>query len=485
MSFLDWAALAILVVAVVVVLLGALAGWQRSRTPSNRQVYRRLAAHFRPVSLHELEVSERLFPARMRAEVQRELDELSAGAGIEASFLGLTKTYEMFDIQMSECLAETSNDPVFCAPVQMESFDVGGGQSLQCRKCGLRLLREGGVPYAICCSKDSPMRGAPGLRVEIAAPRTREAQAVVQRTFDALERAVQAAPSYRGKVLSLEQEENLYSGRSSGICVHDLHPVQRGEVVLPERTLRLLDRNVIEFVQRRPDLARFGLSTKKGLLFYGPPGTGKTHTIHYLYQALAGHTVLLICAEDVARLGQYLTLARLLQPSVVVIEDADLIGRERSSMGSACEESLLNKLLNEMDGLTERAEIIFILTTNRPQLLEAALAGRPGRIDQAIEFPLPDAEGRGKLARLYAGRAQLAEPVLRHIVACTDGSSAALIKELMRRSLQFVLERDGQADFTIGDVQSAIEELLHTGGSLNAKLLGATGARTGIGFVSP
>ena len=71
-------------------------------------------------------------------------------------------------------------------------------------------------------------------------------------------------------------------------------------------------------------------------------------------------------------------------------------------MGSPCEEVLLNKLLNEMDGLKEEADILFILTTNRPEALEPALASRPGRIDQAIEFPLPDAEGRRKLVRLYS-----------------------------------------------------------------------------------
>ena len=58
--------------------------------------------------------------------------------------------------------------------------------------------------------------------------------------------------------------------------------------------------------------------------------------------------------------------------------------------GSACDEVMLNRLLNELDGLRERADVFFILTTNRPDTLEPALASRPGRIDQAIEFPLPD-----------------------------------------------------------------------------------------------
>ena len=63
---------------------------------------------------------------------------------------------------------------------------------------------------------------------------------------------------------------------------------------------------------------------------------------------------------------------------------------------------LLNKLLNEMDGLQEDADVLFILTTNRPDQLEPALASRPGRIDQAIEFPLPDESGRTKLVNLYS-----------------------------------------------------------------------------------
>ena len=149
----------------------------------------------------------------------------------------------------------------------------------------------------------------------------------------------------------------------------------------------------------------------------------------------------LISAEQMGLLGEYMTLARLLQPSIVVLEDVDLIARERSEMSSPCQESLLNKLLNEMDGLKEEADILFLLTTNRPDALEAALASRPGRIDQAIEFPLPDEEGRLKLVRLYGRGVELSDEVVQNVVARTGRVSAAFIKELMRRSVQFHLER--------------------------------------------
>ena len=159
---------------------------------------------------------------------------------------------------------------------------------------------------------------------------------------------------------------------------------------------------------------------------------------------------------------------------MVVVEDVDLIARARDRMGSPCEEVLLNKLLNEMDGLREDADVIFILTTNRPDQLEPALASRPGRIDQAIEFPLPDEEGRAKLIRLYARGLEVSETLLETIVRKTKGASPAFIKELMRRAAQFQIETQADGRLQQSAVDGAIEEMVFSGGTLNLKLLGGT-----------
>ena len=148
-----------------------------------------------------------------------------------------------------------------------------------------------------------------------------------------------------------------------------------------------------------------------------------------------------ITAEQVALVGEYFRLTRFLQPAMMVIEDVDLIARERGHMHGPGEEVLLNKLLNEMDGLREEADVFFILTTNRPDQLEPALAARPGRIDQAIEFPLPNEEGRTKLVRLYSRGLTVPDTVVDAIVRRTKGASPAFIKELMRRAAQFQIER--------------------------------------------
>src|SRR4029077_3989756 len=105
----------------------------------------------------------------------------------------------------------------------------------------------------------------------------------------------------------------------------------------------------------------------------------------------------------------------------------DLIGtlRENQTVGA---NALLFELLNQMDGLAEDADVLFVLTTNRPDVLEPALASRPGRIDQAIEIPLPDADCRRRLLDLYAAGIDLRLGDLDELIDRTEGGSGAFIR---------------------------------------------------------
>lgn len=439
-----------------------------------------LTPHFAPAQVADITVTEREFPYRVRADLQCAMDRFVDAQARLHHFCGVRKEYSSEPITMSDCLIESEHYSAISVPPQYEELDIGNESPLRVLNVGLWMLEShDGIRFAVLLTPRERYGALTGMRVQIAASNTPAGTQLAESCFKSLEESVQRAECYRGKILSLETNEHSYSGESCGITVHSLRHVDREQVILPETTLQLLERNVIQFVQQRERLAHFKQSTKKGLLFYGPPGTGKTHTIHYLSRALAEHTTLLISAEQVGLLGEYMTLARLLQPSLVVLEDVDLIARDRSSMDNPCDEVLLNKLLNEMDGLREEAAILFVLTTNRPESLEAALASRPGRIDQAIEFPLPDAIGREKLIRLYSVGIQLGNEVLADIVNRTAGVSAAFIKELMRRAVQFHIERDGDGELSSDDILQALDEMLVRGGSLNMKLLGAHGQQPG------
>jgi ATP-dependent 26S proteasome regulatory subunit len=229
---------------------------------------------------------------------------------------------------------------------------------------------------------------------------------------------------------------------------------------------------VLRFAEQRDSLRRLGLSTQKGLLFYGAPGTGKTHSIRYLAGHLPNHTTLLITAEQIGLLAEYMALARLLQPAMIVVEDADLLARDRASRSGACDEAMLNELLNELDGLRERADIFFILTTNRPNTLEPALINRPGRIDQAVEFPLPDRECRERLVQLYARSLPIPADLAAEIAERTDGVTPAFIKELLRRVAQLHLDSRDTSRLSRDSVERALQEMLFSGGMLNTRLLG-------------
>jgi len=432
--------------------------------------------HAKPFNADTINIAERQFPIRVRADLQRAIENLF-DSDIEVShFCGIQKEHDFIGISLSDCIVPSEHYPTVSAPPQYEDVDVGEAEPVRCLKNGLWLLQQGDCKFVMLLTPSGSMGQITGARVQIGTPNIAEGTQIGRELFRRLEESVRRATCYRGKILSLEVQEHSYSGKSTGILVHKLNTVERDQVILPQPTLALLDRNVLGFVEQRAQLSKFNQSTKKGLLFYGPPGTGKTHTIHYLAGALKGHSTLLITAEQVGQFGEYMTLARLLQPSLVVMEDVDLVARDRTQMG-VCEEVVLNKLLNEMDGLREDAEILFLLTTNRPEALETALSSRPGRIDQAIEFPLPDEAGRKKLVRLYSQNVRIAEEVVEETVKRTDKVSAAFIKELMRRSVQFHLERDGQGDLAVTDVGQALEEMLFSGGALNLKLLGAEGAR--------
>ena len=143
-------------------------------------------------------------------------------------------------------------------------------------------------------------------------------------------------------------------------------------------------------------------------------------------------------------------------------------------MHNPAQEMLLNKLLNEMDGLRENTNMLFILTTNRPDQLEPALASRPvGSIKRSSSRCLRERPDQAR-EPVFAGL-ELAAPLMDLIVRRTQGASPAFIKELMRRSAQFQLELSRDGVLKQEAVDGAIEEMVFIGGALNLKLLGGSG----------
>lgn len=436
-----------------------------------RYIYELLDWHFPECRPEDLVTTKREFPERMRPDLQKTVEEIFSKA---VKVVGIHGGGGYEQMTMTALMERERSNTKMLGPLQYQEVDIGEDRPVRCLKNALWLLEKNGARYAVLLSHVSGDFGQQrGVNVEVCGPSGEATVGIANRCLSMLEKAVSTSASYRGKVLSLEGG-SPYTGMVGQLAVHRLPTVSREDVILPEKTLALLDKNVVQFAAKSAALKAMGQSTKKGLLLYGPPGTGKTHTIRYLAGCLPKHTTLLVTAEQIWNIGEYFTLARLLQPSIMVIEDVDLIARHREDMHNPAQELLLNKLLNELDGLRPDAEIFFLLTTNRPDALEEALASRPGRVDQAVEFPMPDEDGRRKLVSLYAGGMKVDSEISKHLVDKTQGVSAAFIKELMRRIAQYNVERKGGGKVSMDDCSAAIDDMLFTGGRLSRALLGGT-----------
>ena len=237
----------------------------------------------------------------------------------------------------------------------------------------------------------------------------------------------------RGQVLALGPGEGQQYGSLRFMRRPEL---ARDQLVLPDPVLGRIEGHVFGIAAERARLKAAGMHLKRGVLLYGPPGTGKTHTVRYLLAQQPDVTAFLLSCQALTLVAQACGLARLLQPSIVVLEDIDLVAPDRS-FGPMGTNPLLFEVLNQIDGLGDDVDVTFVLTTNRVDILERALAERPGRVDAAVEIAPPDVDGRARLLRLYGselGVSAMSDEELEAVIDLTDGRTATYLREVVRRA---------------------------------------------------
>lgn len=341
-------------------------------------------------------------------------------------------------------------------PVEYADVELGDGRVVRCIASALLLAAFEGVPVAlIVTSGQRPPMGHIEIRLEGIAPD----EHAVSRLFGAIRAAMLEHNVFRGRVVSL---------RASGaVTFPAISRVERDAVVLRDGILERLEQHAIAIAQHADELRSAGRHLKRGVLMHGPPGTGKTLTVNYLLTAMEGRTTVILTGQALGLIEQAFAIARDLAPATIVLEDVDLVATERTMPGG---HGPLFELLNQLEGLSEDADLLVVLTTNRPDLIEPALAARPGRVDLALELPLPDEEGRRRLLRLYAQQIVLDADTESDLVARTEGVTGALVKELMRQAtLRAAVNRTPPSAV---DVSSILDELLEDRGALTRRLLG-------------
>ena len=350
--------------------------------------------------VHELPVTVEQWPPYEHVNVQGALDVVLGEYGDRARTIGVAGQRHHGPFGIADLLGD---DPVYSmhgprpGNVTRISLPSGpGGETRECLRVAVVLLEQDQDRTAVLLRGPDPESGSSQLTLEIIANRPETAEELGRRLRAlALEHNV-----YRGQVVSFGA--SVFGERGSLLRIRERPTMAREELILPAATFADLRRQVVGVARNSSQLLAAGQHLKRGILLYGPPGAGKTHSVRYLISELVGTTVVELTGETLHGIREACSVARTLQPAMIVVEDVDLIAEERSHYGG--ESPLLFTLLNEMDGLDEDADVVFLLTTNRADLLEPALASRPGRVDQAVHIELPDRESRRRLRRAVPRR---------------------------------------------------------------------------------
>lgn len=392
--------------------------------------------------------------------------------GVTSELIGIgLESKRYMGHSLSDIVARAGNPdaaPVVPGPVDYTNFHLADDRVMPCVRFGLYLVSSGDARLAVFIHGPTEAAGPhQKLRVE------------------AMSGDPVAGQAFLADVTGLMQTHNVYRGHMVSIGVGQIqfgpvpqtlvhfHPrprIARDEVVLPAALLERIERQALRFSEHADELLDAGRSLKRGMLLHGLPGTGKTLTVMYLAGQVRDRTVILTTGRSMGMVTSLAQMARTLAPAVLVLEDVDLIAEDRGNPYMRSN-PVLFELLNEMDGIRNDADLLFVLTTNRPDVLEPALAARPGRVDLVAELPLPDLEGRQRLIELYGRGLDLSEVDAQDLAARSDGATPAYIKEMLRKALLIAAERGHAPRITAADVDASLAELAE-GGRLAERLAG-------------
>lgn len=418
-----------------------------------------------------LDVVEASWPGYDHVNVQVAMDIWLSGEGRSHELVGVGN-FRHAQFGLGDLLARPDPDDFLPRPGNVTWTNLSSGPDGQVHRAvraGLYLVSEGELRAAILVLGADPESGRSSTQVHAVADRpgaATEIAADIRRL--ALQHNV-----FRGQVISFGGD--MFGERQTALQFHSRPSVTSDDVVLPSATLEMVRRQVVGVAQHRDRLLAARQHLKRGLLLYGPPGVGKTHTVRYLVSELDDLTIVELSGDALRLISLACSVARTLQPAMIVVEDVDLIAEDRGQYPG--QHPLLFQLLNEMDGLAQDADVVFLLTTNRADLLEPALAARPGRVDQAVLLELPDVEGRRRLFDLYRGALSVDESRLDSVLERTDGVTASFLKELLRRAALIAVADsasvvDEPLAVSADHLDAALDELMDTRNAMTRVLLG-------------
>lgn len=211
-------------------------------------------------------------------------------------------------------------------------------------------------------------------------------------------------------------------------------------IILKPTIKDAIRQNTVSVLNHMAELSALNVCANRNTILISPPGMAKTSIFRAISHELQDQMTRIWCTGKSIEYAEHVTAlfaaARSLAPCILFIEDMDLFGRDRGS--SLTNSHVLNEFLACLDGAQENNGVVVVASTNDFSCMDEALVNRPGRFDNKIEIPLPDAEERHRMLSTFfdsykAGPDETVTPsIWKNVVEMTDGFTGAYMRDVAK-----------------------------------------------------
>ncbi|MCJ1390435.1 hypothetical protein MMC18_003294 [Xylographa bjoerkii] len=218
---------------------------------------------------------------------------------------------------------------------------------------------------------------------------------------------------------------------------------------------------IVEPIRHPEKYARVGITAPTGVLLWGPPGCGKTLLAKAVanesranFISVKGPELLnKYVGESERAVRQVFVRARSSIPCVIFFDELDALVPKRDDALSESSARVVNTLLTELDGLSNRQGIYVIAATNRPDIIDPAML-RPGRLETLLFVDLPGEDERVEILQTLIRNLNIKFSAdIASVARDCEGFSGADLESLLRRAGYAAIKRDD--DIRLGDFVSA------------------------------